>query len=329
VCLLGAMTVLLTFMYAPGATAGGGEPAGSIGIRLLEAPVSRQADPRARAYIIDHLAPGAVIHRRLEVTNTSDTVQSVGLYAGAARIEDGTFTFAPDRTANELTGWVRIDAARREVPAHGSVRIEATITVPRAAWQGERYAVIWAQDNGAPDSVGNIRMVNRVGVRVYLDVGPGGERPSDFRIIDMVAARAADGTPEVLAGVHNTGGRALDMSGSLSLSDGPGSLSAGPFPANLGTTLGINDTEHVTLPLDKHLPDGPWTAHLTLTSGLVRHDVTAALTFPHSVGAQGPVRAGPAAGSRAAVLGTAAAAAAVLVGSLVYRRGRRRSARPS
>ena len=46
----------------------------------------------------------------------------------------------------------------------------------------------------------------------------------------------------VLATVHNTGGRALDMNGTLQLPAGPGGLSAGPFPANLGVTLAIGDT---------------------------------------------------------------------------------------
>ena len=57
-----------------------------------------------------------------------------------------------------------------------------------------------------------------------------------------------------MATVHNTGGRALDMNGTLRLLDGPGGLSAGPFPAALGTTLGIGDTEPVTVVLDSSCP---------------------------------------------------------------------------
>ncbi|MEZ0095282.1 peptidase [Streptacidiphilus sp. EB129] len=324
------MPVLGTLLYAPGAAAGSEKPAGTILIRLLEAPVNRQADPRAHTYIIDHLAPGTVIHRGLEVANTSDTVQHVELYAGAATVGNGTFTFAPDHTTNELTGWVRLDGTGREVPAHGSVRVEATITVPRTASRGERYAVIWASDSGASDAAASVRMVNRVGVRVYLDVGPGGEPPSDFRIDNVTAARTADGTPEVLAKVRNTGGRALDMSGSLELTDSPGFFNAGPFPANRGTTLAVNETEAITVPVDKNLPDGPWTADLTLASGLVQHAVTDRLTFPHAAGTSGPIKPLPADSLTPLLERVAAAAVAtsvVLVGSVAYRRGRRRPAR--
>jgi len=51
--------------------------AGSIGIRLVDAPVTARDDPRARVYIVDHLNPGAVIHRRVEVSNTTASTAHV------------------------------------------------------------------------------------------------------------------------------------------------------------------------------------------------------------------------------------------------------------
>ncbi len=89
--------------------------------------------------------------------------------------------------------------------------------------------------------------------------------------------------------MHNTGGRALDMSGTLQLKAGPGGLSAGPFPAVLGTTLAIGATTPVTRsPLDKQLPAGPWDATVTLRSGLVERSASATITFPAS-GISAPV----------------------------------------
>jgi hypothetical protein len=85
--------------------------------------------------------------------------------------------------------------------------------------------------------------------------------------------------------VHNTGGRALDMSGSLALSDGPGGLSAGPFAAELGTTLAPGATAPVTVPLDDAITGGPWTATLTLRSGELERAARAEITFPDAAGA--------------------------------------------
>ena len=132
---------------------------------------------------------------------------------------------------------------------------------------------------GIKDKSGVTR-VSRVGIRVYLSVGPGGEPASKFEIESVTAARDAAGDPMVRGTIRNTGGRALDLSGTLRLSEGPGGLSAGPFPLVLGTTLGIAETEPVSFKLDKQLPNGPWKAHLEVTSGLLTETAQATITFP-------------------------------------------------
>jgi LPXTG-motif cell wall-anchored protein len=66
----------------------------------------------------------------------------------------------------------------------------------------------------------------------------------------------------------------------MQLSAGPGGLSAGPFGANLGTTLAIGATEPITIMLDKQIPDGPWHALVTLRSGLLERSARATITFP-------------------------------------------------
>ena len=177
--LCAALTVLTALaVLQPPAAAVAGLPAlaasasaGSIGIQLLEAPTNRESDPRAHMYVIDYLAPGTVIHRKFEVTNTSGSAQHVDLYAAGAAIAGDAFAVAPDRTPDELSGWVSLDQSARELPAGGSAVVEAAITVPKSAVSGERYAVIWAQDSSLSTAAGDIRMVNRVGLRLYLDVG--------------------------------------------------------------------------------------------------------------------------------------------------------------
>ena len=84
--------------------------------------------------------------------------------------------------------------------------------------------------------------------------------------------------------MHNTGGRAIDMTGQLTLRDGPGGQTGGPYPARLGTTLAPGQTEPVLVPIDAVVADGPWTAQLTLKSGLLERRVKAQLTFPAAAG---------------------------------------------
>lgn len=262
-----------------------------LGIKLVDAPANRQNDPRAQVYIVDHVRPGASFTRRFEVRNDTPNPHHILLYADAATVSGGGFNVAPGQTANELTTWMSVTPASLDLPARGSAIARVSITVPRDAAGGERYGVVLAEFPAAPDQQG-VLIASRVGIRVYLDVGAGGEPPSDFAIEELTASRAKDGTPYAQATVRNTGGRALDMSGTLKLSDGPGGLSAGPFPARLGTTLAPGQSEPVTVALDKQIPAGPWRARMDLRSGLIKRAAEATITFPTAPGTSAtPVKA--------------------------------------
>jgi hypothetical protein len=80
----------------------------------------------------------------------------------------------------------------------------------------------------------------------------------------------------------------LDLRGELTLDQGPGGLSAPPFPVVLGTTLGVGDTEPVSIPLSSAITGGPWRARLTLRSGRLERRAEAQLTFPDQAGQTKP-----------------------------------------
>ncbi|WP_155357512.1 hypothetical protein [Acrocarpospora macrocephala] len=252
------------------------EGSGPIGIRLMDAPAVRRGDPRARIHIVDHLSPGATISRLLQVTSTSRRPQRVQLYPGAASVGRHRFISAPDRLGNELTEWVRFDRTSLTLPPRGRTTVKATIKVPRTAWRGERYGVLWAE----AEPIGDTEETHRVGVRIYLDVGAGGEPPTDFRIEQLIALRSPTGRPEFRAVVHNSGQRAVDMSGTLRLTDGPGGASAGPFPVNHGISLPPGGRGRVVIPLASGLGDGPWQATLYLASGRTQRSADTTITFP-------------------------------------------------
>nr|MCW2727999.1 hypothetical protein [Aeromicrobium sp.] len=255
------------------------DPSG-IGIRLVDAPVATRDDPRARVYIIDHVKPGTAIERRIEVSNNTGQQTDVAVYPAAAKIQGGSFVGLEGDTPNELSTWTAVSTPRLKLADGAKQMVDVTIDVPSDAAPGEQYAVLWAQTRSGGS--GAVTQVSRVGIRVYLSVGPGGEPASAFTIESLTAKRDDKSTPVVAATVRNTGGRALDVRGELTLSEGPGGLSAGPFPVTLGTTLKRGATGPVTVTLDKQLPAGPWKAHLEVTSGLLTETADASLTFPAS-----------------------------------------------
>lgn len=218
----------------------------------------------------------------VEIENTTAATAHIALYPAAATIAEGTFVGAVGRTANELSTWTSLSPAAADVVSGGRMRASVSIAVPIDAAPGEQYGVIWAEAPSGRAAEDAITQISRVGIRIYLSVGPGGAPAADFTIDSMTASRSSDGEPMVVAAVHNTGGRALDLSGTLRLQDGPGGLSAGPFPASLGVTLAIGATAPVTIALDKRLPAGPWEAQITLRSGLVERTERATISFPDS-----------------------------------------------
>lgn len=275
------LAALVAVLFGTGTAALAQTAAGSVSIRLLDAPTNRQNDPRARIYIVDHLHQGDRIVRHIELGNGTDQPVALEVYAAAASLKNGQFVFGDGRASNELSSWTSIDPATVQVPPHGTATTTVTVAIPKSAVDGERYAVVWAQP---PASGGNVPVVNRVGIRMYVSVGSGAEPTTDFKIDNLVASRDAQGRPVVSTTVTNTGGRAIDLSGSLQLTNGPGSLTAGPFSMRLGTTLAPHESAPAVVELDKNLPNGPWDATVTVVTGDVTHKAKATITFPSGAG---------------------------------------------
>ncbi|MEU7585359.1 hypothetical protein AB0A95_03560 [Micromonospora sp. NPDC049230] len=256
------------------------EPAdeAAISIRMVDIPASRAQDPRARVYIVDHLNPGTTINRRVEVRNTSGETQKIEFYSGAASIEDNAFTVPEGRAGNDLSGWIRLETATVELDPGERRPVAVEIAVPRKASKGERYAAIWAQVTSTRERTGNVTQIHRVGIRVYLDVGPGGEPPTDFRIDGLAAEPGPGEFPVVTARVTNTGQRALDMTGTATLRKE--AVQAGPFTVTNGVTILPGQSGQVRVEIDQALPAGNWDVHATLVSGTVERTATGTISLP-------------------------------------------------
>jgi uncharacterized membrane protein len=243
---------------------------GQFGARILDVPVSAVDNPRALAYIIDFLPAGTVIHRRILVANEEPRKARFSVYPDAAYISGGQFTGYPGATRSELTTWIKVQHPTVTLAAGKSVPDLITIKVPRGATRGEHYGVIWVQQASQARNHHGIGVleVARVGIRVYLAVGRGGTPPTSFDITSITGHRTAAGQPVIVAHVNNTGGRAIDLSGTVRLADGPANTSAGPFRVQRIVTLAPGQSWNVTFVLPASLPFGSWRATVTLVSGM-------------------------------------------------------------
>ena len=192
----------------------------------------------------------------------------------------GAFVGDAGQTLSYLTTWITLSRHSVSLAPHARAMVTVTIQVPRTASPGNLYGVIWAQETylGKTSKGVNLIETNRVGIRIYLNVGPGGPPPVNFDITSIRGTRSARGQFMVVAQVNNTGGQAIDAAGTLKLTNGPGGLSAGPYkePA---VTLAPGQSQPITVVLNKEMPHGSWLATIDETSGITQRSAQATIDF--------------------------------------------------
>jgi hypothetical protein len=252
------------------------------GVRLYDVPVADAHNPRGLRYIIDFVHPGSVIHRRILVLNQETRRSHFAVYPDAAQITHGLFVGDAGKTRSELTSWISLQHQALAIRPRASILDMVTIRVPRGATRGEHYGVIWVQQTARIHRADgtNIIEVNRVGIRIYLDVGLGGAPPTKFVITSLTGRRSATGQPVIVARAHDTGELAIDLSGQARLSDGPGGITAGPFREQQVVTLAPGQSGNLVFAQSKELPGGSWRAMVTLVSGVTTTTAQSTIRFP-------------------------------------------------
>ncbi len=252
----------------------------SFGTRLVDVPVSEAHNPRALQAIIDDLRPGTVIRRRILIANNEPQTSHFAVYPDGARIRNGSFTGDAGETRNELTTWISIQHGRVTLGPDKTVMDLVTIRVPRVATRGEHYGVIWVQQSARAKGGHGVAVteVNRVGIPIYLAVSHGA-LPTKYAITAIAGHRSPQGQPVLTARISNTGGRAVNLSGTVSLTNGPGGTSGGPFPSRTVVTLAPGQSGTLIFLAGKRLPDGPWLATVTAVSGLNKVTASATVDF--------------------------------------------------
>ncbi len=198
----------------------------------MDVPVSEANNPRALRYIIDDLPTGAVIHRRILIVNNEPRTAHFTVYPDAAHITGGQFVGDKGATPNELTPWTSVQHPSVTLAPGKSAMDTVTVKVPQGATKGEHYGVVWVQQTSKARSGSDfgVTEVSRVGVRLYLAVSHGGVPQTKFEITSITGQRLPSGQPLITARVKNIGGRAVDLSGTVRLANGPGKTTTGPLP---------------------------------------------------------------------------------------------------
>ncbi|UVE96419.1 hypothetical protein [Dietzia sp. B32] len=254
---------------------------GGFGIRIGEVPVDLADNPRASTYIVDNVPPGKRMERQIVVSSTMPERTTFDLYVGAAHVDDEGYQAEPRGATNALTTWTSLDKTEVTLDPGQEEVVTVSVDVPADAPEVEQYALIWMSTQVDEDNADAVQAVSRVGIRMYLSVGSGdGPRPS-FSIGSLLPIRLDDGTAAIKAILENTGARAVEVSGTLDLTEGPGGLSV-PAVESGGKTIpsGSSGELIIEVPNSGTFPAGPWSAEVTLDSGYGKETAAAEISFP-------------------------------------------------
>lgn len=206
------------------------------------------------------LNPGSSERAQLTIENRSGDTQEVALYAvDAAPNGDGGFGMAPRaEPVSDAGGWIRISASRLTLAPHSLQEVGLTLTVPTTASVGPHYAGVVVEPANQPAGSGSLRVVKRLGVRVYLTVN-GEQRPR--LAITSIRMTHHRGRVRFLAAVHNQGNTVVAPHGQLRFRSW---LTTKSLPVNLGRGLKPGETAVITIPGVSHLLPGHYSASLEL-----------------------------------------------------------------
>jgi hypothetical protein len=178
------------------------------------------AEARDRSYVVRTVKPGDQLGDRLLAVNLTDAPIELDVAPVDATVT-GDGQFAPGAAAEGDGRWITVTPNRVRVPARGTTPVDVRIRVPADAAAGDHIAAVVAQKAGAPTGSGNVRLVQRVGVRVYLTVDGAGEssrQGGQGRSFEITDLRWAGDAFEV--DVQNTGDLLVEPLGSLAISRG-------------------------------------------------------------------------------------------------------------
>ena len=118
----------------------------------MDVPTATADDPRARSYIIDHLAPGQTIERRIEVVNHTRARAKVAMYPAAANVGKGGFVPGQGRSENDLSTWTSVTPKTLSLKPEERAFVKVKVRVPPLAVRGESYGVVWAEVTTPPSN---------------------------------------------------------------------------------------------------------------------------------------------------------------------------------
>ncbi len=120
-------------------------------------------------WIITKAQPEETITEFLTLENLSENTQHISLLAKEANNIDNNFKPIEKEAYKNIGTWIKLPQSSYTIEAHGKIKIPFTFTIPKNTKPQEYTGVIYAVKEQT--NAQNIKVVTRLGVRIYLEVG--------------------------------------------------------------------------------------------------------------------------------------------------------------
>jgi hypothetical protein len=123
-----------------------------------------------RSWIIREASQGEQLTENVILENLSDVPQDLSLAMREASPQNENFVVSENLDYKNIGNWVMLPQQTYTLAPHQKINIPIEIQIPGDAKTDKYYGGIFAVKQGSAEN--NLKIVTRIGVRIYLDVKP-------------------------------------------------------------------------------------------------------------------------------------------------------------
>lgn len=124
----------------------------------------------SKGWFIEKLNSGDEVERSATISNYSDEEKRVILQPEDYISLDGAFSYSDKQDLKGVGSWIKLDQTDVTIPAQKAVAVKFKLNIPKDLKEGEYAGVIAVQEASKDSKNQNLKVVSRLGSRIYITV---------------------------------------------------------------------------------------------------------------------------------------------------------------
>lgn len=124
----------------------------------------------SKGWFIEKLNSGDEVERSATISNYSDEEKRVILQPEDYISLDGAFSYSDKQDLKGVGSWITLDQTDITIPAQKAVAVKFKLNIPKDIKEGEYAGVIAVQEAFKDSKNQNLKLVSRLGSRIYITI---------------------------------------------------------------------------------------------------------------------------------------------------------------